>query len=97
MPNPTIEKYKQIAQFRDLISDTIKALKSAKTQTELANALDSKIPEWEATDQEFAEILKDLRGKTYYLDLPHVKGVVTKVCEHLEINLKRVEKDLRKT
>ena len=95
MKDPTIESYKKVKAFRDLIADTLKALEQAQTPVGLVSAIDSKLKDWEAEDNDFATVLRDLKGQAYSMSMPHIRAVTNKLCEHLRINLARIEKGLQ--
>ena len=94
MLNPTTEAFKKLKAFKELVSATTKALQAAQTPSTLVTAIDERIQEWEVADAEFAGVLKDLRGQAFGMTMPHIRAVTTKLCDHLKINLARIEKGL---
>jgi hypothetical protein len=96
MADQTAERYGQIKAFQDLIRGTMDGLHKAVTPHALATELDARIPAWEGRDAEFAGVLKELRGQAFHMSLPHIRTVVEKLCAHLQVNLDRIEKDVRR-
>ena len=64
-------------------------------QSSLASAFDERIPAWEKEDAEFATLLREVRGQAYAMSLPHLKSVVYRLCEHLQVNLDRIDRESR--
>ncbi|MBM4394670.1 MAG: hypothetical protein FJ087_03145 [Deltaproteobacteria bacterium] len=96
MADRVVEEFKKLSEFRDLISATIAALQGAATATALVRAIDDRIAGWEKADPDFASVLREVKGQAYSLQPQHLKAVANKVCEHLRVNLDRIEKGLRK-
>ncbi len=94
MANPTTEAFKKFKAFKELVSATTRALQGAQTPSMLVVAIEEHLGEWESTDPEFAGVLKELRGQAFGMTMPHIRAVTTKLCDHLKINLARVEKSV---
>jgi len=94
MSNPTTESFKKLKAFKELVSATTKGLQAAQTPSALVAAIDERIQEWESSDAEFAGVLKELRGQAFGMTMPHIHAVTTKLCDHLKINIARIEKGL---
>ena len=95
MADPRMAELEKVRQFRKLVTETIAAFRNAQSQSALASALDERIPAWEKADAEFAGLLREVRGQAYAMSLTHLKSVVYRLCEHLQVNLDRVDRESR--
>ena len=94
MADRVVEEHLRVQAFRTLVSSTLGALRDVRAQAALANALDQYLPAWEKADAEFATVLRQLRSQVFNLGLPHLRAVASTLCEHLQVNLERIEKGL---
>jgi len=96
MSNPTVDAFLKAKAFRELVSGTLAELKQAQTPASLASVIDNRVAAWETADPDFATVLRDLKGAAYSMTLPHVRAVAFRLCEHLQVNLDRIDAESRK-
>ena len=89
------EEYKHLKAFRDLIQETLTALRDATSQAGLASVVAQYEPRWQPVHDEFAEVLRGIKSQVWSMPLPQVRKVVEAVCGHLEGTMAGLDKQLK--
>ncbi len=89
------EEFKHLKAFRDLIQETLTALRGATSQAGLASVVATYEPRWQPVHDEFAEVLRGIKGQVWSMPFPQVRQVVNAVCGHLESTMAGVDQQLK--
>ncbi len=86
--------YKKLADFRDLIEDSLRELRAASNQSSLTRAIETLAPRWEPVDPEFHALLRSVGQKAWGLRFNQVQPYAQAIVQHLEGELERVKGEL---
>ncbi|MFO0750245.1 MAG: hypothetical protein U1F43_31940 [Myxococcota bacterium] len=88
------KEWARLDAFRKLIKQTLTAIENAGGQGALASAASESAGKWDATDAEFAALLRDLAQSVWQMPFAQVRPTVGAIVAHLKGELADVERQL---
>lgn len=88
------KEWARLDAFRKLIKQTLNAIEGAGGQGALAQAASESAAKWDATDGDFAALLRDLAQSVWQMPFTQVRPTVAAIVNHLRGELADVERQL---
>ncbi|MCC6621626.1 MAG: hypothetical protein IT385_10255 [Deltaproteobacteria bacterium] len=88
------KEWARVDAFRKLIKQTLTSIEGAAGQGALAAAASDAAGKWDATDAEFASLLRDLAQSVWQMPFAQVRPTVQAIVNHLRGELADVERQL---
>jgi hypothetical protein len=88
------EQRAHLQTFHDLLTQSVNSLRSATSQTALASRASELQQIWADVDEDFAELLGEVRTQAYTMPYLQSRKVADTIIVHLEQTLAQVKNDL---